>query len=94
MYFYPLRTCEYDEEELEYWVNTRTEGTLTQEEVEELCRAKEFSGEGGTDLEHEGRIDLEGGFSFDPNDSFIHRGSKNVEGDHVKSAASIEKLIS
>ncbi|CAK9101825.1 Uncharacterized protein SCF082_LOCUS47603 [Durusdinium trenchii] len=39
------RKCEYDESTYEYWVNTRTEGSLKREDVERLSRKREFEQE-------------------------------------------------
>ena len=36
----PPRTCEYDESTTEYWVNTRTEGTMKREDMEQLSRKR------------------------------------------------------
>ena len=35
-----LRKCEYDEDTNEYWVNIRTEGVLSREDIEELSRKR------------------------------------------------------
>lgn len=43
--FKNLRKCEYDESTYEYWVNTRTEGSLKREDVERLSRKREFEQE-------------------------------------------------
>ncbi|CAE7278190.1 unnamed protein product, partial [Symbiodinium sp. CCMP2456] len=45
-----FRTCEYDDETLEYWVNTRTSGVLSKEDVESMEKQQTYSGEGGDDL--------------------------------------------
>ena len=34
------RKCEYDEDTHEFWVNTRTEGLLSREDVEQLTRKR------------------------------------------------------
>ena len=34
------RKCEYDEDTNEYWVNIRTEGVLSREDIEELSRKR------------------------------------------------------
>lgn len=34
------RKCEYDAETYEYWVNVRTEGVLSREDIEELSRKR------------------------------------------------------
>ncbi|CAJ1428750.1 unnamed protein product [Effrenium voratum] len=49
-----VRKCEYDEEQLEYWVNTRTEGTLKREDIERLARKRVYEGEAGDDVLGEG----------------------------------------
>ena len=35
-----VRLCEYDEDTAEYWVNTRTSGTLSREDVETMSRER------------------------------------------------------
>ncbi|CAL1173726.1 unnamed protein product [Cladocopium goreaui] len=44
--------CEYDDDTYEYWVNTRTEGSLKREDVERLTRKREHEQEveAGKDL--------------------------------------------
>lgn len=39
------RVCEYDEDTLEYWVNTRTSGTLSREDLEQISRTQTREGE-------------------------------------------------
>ncbi|CAE7822447.1 unnamed protein product, partial [Symbiodinium sp. CCMP2456] len=80
-----VRTCEYDDETLEYWVNTRTSGTLTKEDLEQLERKQKFEGEGGDEVNFNPAVQLDG-FSFDDDDSMIHKNPKNLEGDQHKSA--------
>ena len=53
-----------------------------------LCVNKKYEGEGGTQLEHVPLVDVNE-MNFDPNDDFIHRGAKDVEGDSAKSVTSI-----
>ena len=48
----PARICEYNESEIEYWVNTRTSGTLSREELQKLSISRS----------HEGSAD-DGGFA-------------------------------
>ena len=50
--FWNLRKCEYDDDTYEYWVNTRTEGSLKREDVERLTRKREHEQEveAGKDL--------------------------------------------
>ena len=80
-----LRTCEYDDETLEFWVNTRTEGELTKEDLEEISRARKFKGMGGSDVELDPMVKMDG-LDFSRDTALIHRNAKAVEGDHVKSA--------
>ena len=87
-YLHKPRTCEYDDETLEFWVNTRTSGTLTKEDMEMLEREKRYSGEGGTDLTFTPGVHLDG-FTFSDDDDMIHNGTKDLEGDHHKSAPQI-----
>ncbi|CAE7662955.1 unnamed protein product [Symbiodinium sp. CCMP2592] len=82
-----VRTCEYDDETLEYWVNTRTLGTMTKEDLEMMQRERKYEGEGGDDLLFKPEVHLDG-FDFSDDDRMIHKGTKNLEGDHHKSVAS------
>ena len=43
------RYCEYNEEELEFWVNTRTQGTLTREDLQRLAVTQSHEGAGSMD---------------------------------------------
>ncbi|CAE7216894.1 unnamed protein product [Symbiodinium sp. CCMP2456] len=79
------RTCEYDDETLEYWVNTRTSGTMTKEDLEMMERQQHFEGEGGTDINFKPRLNMDG-FEFSDDDDMVHAGTKDLEGDHHKSA--------
>ncbi|CAE7231731.1 unnamed protein product [Symbiodinium sp. CCMP2592] len=81
-----VRTCEYDDETLEYWVNTRTLGTMTKEDLEMMQRERKYEGEGGDDLLFKPEVHLDG-FDFSDDDRMIHKGTKNLEGDHHKSAS-------
>lgn len=87
-----LRTCEYDDETLEYWVNTRTSGTLTKEDLEQLERKQKFEGEGGDEVNFNPAVQLDG-FSFDDDDSMIHKNPKNLEGDQHKSALGLHVYV-
>ncbi|CAE7313361.1 unnamed protein product [Symbiodinium sp. CCMP2592] len=82
-----VRTCEYDDETLEYWVNTRTSGTMTKEDFEMMQRERQYQGEGGTELNVKQAVNLEG-FSFSDDDDMVHSSNKGLEGDHHKSVAS------
>lgn len=42
----PSRLCEYDENEIEYWVNTRTSGVLSREDMQRLSISRSHEGEG------------------------------------------------
>ena len=83
------RTCEYDDETLEYWVNIRTTGTMTKEDLEMLERKQEYQGEGGDELKFKSGFDVNG-FDFSDDDSLIHKNTKDIEGDHHKSAPQTE----
>lgn len=39
------RLCEYHEQELEYWVNTRTSGTLSHEDLQKMSAMQSHEGE-------------------------------------------------
>ncbi|CAE7362808.1 hypothetical protein AK812_SmicGene15369 [Symbiodinium microadriaticum] len=80
-------SCEYDDETLEYWVNTRTSGTLTKEDLEEMQHKREYSGENEGDLEMNPRVNLDG-FDFSDDDPLIHTNPKSQEGDGQKTVAS------
>ena len=69
-------------------MNTRTSGTLTKEDMEQLERRQEYKGEGGDELNFKPGVQLDG-FSFSDDDNMIHGSTKHVEGDHHKSATSI-----
>ncbi|CAE7318528.1 unnamed protein product [Symbiodinium sp. CCMP2592] len=81
-----VRTCEYDDETLEYWVNTRTSGTLTKEDLEEMRHEKKYEGENEGDLEMVPKVNTDG-FDFSDDDPMVHRNPKNLEGDCHKSAS-------
>ena len=80
------RTCEYDDETLEYWINTRTSGTLTKEDLEEMRHEKKYEGENEGDLEMVPRVNVDA-FDFSDDDPMVHRNPKNLEGDCHKSAS-------
>ena len=65
---FPIRRkCEYDPDTLEYWVNTRTTGTLSREDVEQLTRththAEDVEGEGLTQGRSLSLVSAAGGFN-------------------------------
>ena len=74
-----LRTCEYDEEVLEYWVNIRTSGELSKEDLEEISQTRQYEGEGGDSLEVRPSV-VSSGFEFALDDSFIHKAPTQSEG--------------
>lgn len=45
------RVCEYDEDELEYWVNTRTSATLAREDLQRLSVSQTHEGEGSNPVD-------------------------------------------
>lgn len=55
--------CEYDEEELEFWVNTRTSGTLSREDLQKLSISQEHEGQVGGCLAGDLGLQAGGGFS-------------------------------
>ena len=82
------RKCEYDSDVAEYWVNTRTEGSLKREDIERLerkrsheqdCEAADFD---NMDFQH-------GGFAGD----LGAPGPLEVEGDSQKSVTWIDPAI-
>ena len=64
---------------MEYWVNTRTSGELTKEDLEEISHSKQYEGEGGDSLEFKPGV-LHSGFDFAADDPFIHRAPIQIEG--------------
>ena len=56
-FIYSCRQCEYDDDELEYWVNIRTSGTLAREDLQRLSITQTHEGQGGVDI----NMDLDGG---------------------------------
>ncbi|CAE7299174.1 unnamed protein product [Symbiodinium sp. CCMP2456] len=87
-----VRTCEYDDETLEYWVNTRTTGTLTKEDLEMLQHERHYSGEGGEDLEIKPRVNLDG-WDFPEDDDMVFKGDGAIEGDCHKSASWMARSV-
>ena len=79
------RKCEYDEETLEYWVNTRTEGILSREDLEEMSQTKQYEGDGGDQLNFKPQITIGDGFNFDARDPLLALKGETREGDHHKS---------
>ena len=43
------RICEYDDQEVEFWVNTRTSGTLSREDLQRLSISQTHEGQAGAD---------------------------------------------
>lgn len=66
-------------------MNTRTSGTMTKEDLEMMERQQHFEGEGGTDINFKPRLNMDG-FEFSDDDDMVHAGTKDLEGDHHKSA--------
>ena len=71
---------------MEYWVNIRTEGTLSKEDMESLTHEKKYEGTGGDELNFKPRVHLDG-FGFDIEDPMLHRGEPSKEGDKQKPAS-------
>ena len=86
------RTCEYDDETLEYWVNTRTLGTMTKEDFEMMQRERKYEGEGGDELVFKPDVHLDK-FDFSDDDRMIHKNEANLEGDHRKSASQMMSMM-
>ncbi|OLQ05856.1 hypothetical protein AK812_SmicGene10912 [Symbiodinium microadriaticum] len=87
-----VRTCEYDDETLEYWVNTRTLGTMTKEDFEMMQRERKYEGEGGDELVFKPDVHLDK-FDFSDDDRMIHKNEANLEGDHRKSASQMMSMM-
>lgn len=51
-----------------------------------MQRERQYSGEGGDELEFKPDVALDG-WDFGDDDSMIHKNTKNLEGDHHKSAS-------
>ena len=81
--FWNLRKCEYDDDTYEYWVNTRTEGSLKREDVERLTRKREHEQEVEADDALPTRDFSAGGFQ----DDLGTAGALEQEGDAHKSVA-------
>ncbi|CAE7847162.1 unnamed protein product [Symbiodinium necroappetens] len=86
-----FRTCEYDDETLEYWVNIRTTGTLTKEDTECLERQQNYQGEGGDDLRFKPGVHVDG-FIFSDDDPMIHGSEAKREGGQHKSAPAASQI--
>lgn len=79
-----LRRCEYDESTPEFWVNTRTEGSLKREDIERLERKRTYEHEGDPDEAVVPDMDFEvGGFP----DGLGAPGPLDIEGGARKSVA-------
>lgn len=81
------RVCEYDESEIEYWVNTRTMGTLSREDMQRLSISQSHEGEGDATLPPEMTMH-DGGFE----DVGGTGGSLEVEGDSSLQATKLNHL--
>ena len=81
--FWNLRKCEYDDDTYEYWVNTRTEGSLKREDVERLTRKREHEQEVEADDALPTMDFSAGGFQ----DDLGTAGALEQEGDAHKSVA-------
>ena len=81
--FWNLRKCEYDDDTYEYWVNTRTEGSLKREDVERLTRKREHEQEVEAGQEFPSMDFSAGGFQ----DDLGTAGALEQEGDVHKSVA-------
>lgn len=78
-----LRRCEYDDATAEYWVNTRTEGSLKREDIERMERKRSHEQECDGDAPLPD-MDFEvGGFP----DGLGAPGPLDIEGDTRKSVA-------
>ena len=84
MHLMCLRLCEYDETTMEYWVNTRTEGSLKREDVERLSRKRSF--EQDAELDDFPTMDMNpGGF-----ENLGAAGNLTLEGDAHKTATRMQ----
>ena len=57
---------------------------MTKEDLEMMERQQQFEGEGGTDINFK-PMSMDG-FAFSDDDDMVHTGTKELEGDHHKSA--------
>ncbi|CAK9072400.1 unnamed protein product [Durusdinium trenchii] len=74
-----VRICEYDETVIEYWVNTRTSGVLSREDLQRLSVSRSHEGEGelgGSDMQMFDSTMDAGGF-----DDLGRPGDVDLEGD-------------
>ncbi|CAE7446166.1 unnamed protein product [Symbiodinium sp. CCMP2592] len=83
-----VRECEYDPDVLEYWVNIRTEGELSKEDMESLTHTKQYEGEGGDELCFKPRVRIDG-FDLADDDDLARCGAGNKEGDHQKPVSAV-----
>lgn len=84
LFLLPARRCEYDENVVEYWVNTRTEGELKQQDLQQFSRKRSHDQEVSAEdaLSGDGFSMDAGGFSglgaSDGNLELEGEGSKTV----------------
>ena len=72
----PCRKCEYDDSVHEFWVNTRTTGTMSREDMLELAHSQSHEGALQPDQLNLGTFDFTpGGFSD------LGAGEPTLEGD-------------
>ncbi|CAL1168484.1 unnamed protein product [Cladocopium goreaui] len=82
-----VRLCEYDEDTPEYWVNTRTSGTLSREDVETMSRERTHDQTVGADsfALGDGPEDTEGAGGFNAD---LGASGMDLEGDSQVTAQS------
>jgi len=81
------RVCEYDADELEYWVNVRTTGTLSREDLETLSRTRVHEGEAPADSMDMDEMDMGPG-AFET----FGKGDMPVEGDATMNESQLHYL--
>lgn len=81
--------CEYDADELEYWVNVRTSGTLSREDLEQMSRTRTHEGEVTADGMEAEELDMgPGGFEN------FGSGEMPVEGDSSMNVSQLHWCMS
>ena len=81
------RTCEYDEDITEFWVNIRTEGLMSKEDLQQLSRKRTLEGtcelgDATNDMSVSMSWDFDGDCDVQPN-------GLQIEGEHRKPASSL-----
>lgn len=83
------RSCEYDSDTLEYWVNTRTSGEMSREDLQRLCTTRYHDQEVGPEAALADKVDFgDGGFP----DLGAADQSLELEGDSNLSAVWLQRF--